>query len=75
MLDSLLENKIIKLPKSKWPYKAGRRNDPKYYRYHRVISRSLEKCITLKDHIMQLDREGKIVLDLDYIIEANYNYA
>jgi len=54
MLDDLLEKGIIELPPSKRPEEAGMVNDPKYYRYHMVISHPLEKCIMLKDHIMQL---------------------
>jgi len=48
MLDDLLENKIIELPKPKRPEEAGRTSDPKYCRYHRVVSHPLEKCVTLK---------------------------
>ena len=46
--------------------------DPKYRLYHRVVSHRLEKCITHEEHIMQLDSEGIITLDLDDTIEANY---
>jgi len=52
MLDDLLEKGIIELPQSKRPEEARRTNDPKYYRYHRVVSHPLEKYITLKEHIM-----------------------
>ena len=72
MLDDLLENGIIELPTPKWPEEAGRTSDPKYYRYHRVISRPLEKCIMLKECIMQLARDGKIILDLDDSAETNH---
>jgi len=69
--DDLLESKIIKLFKPKRPEKARRINDPKYYCYHRVINHPLDKCITLKEHIMKLAKDGRIILDLDDIIEAN----
>jgi len=72
MLDDLLENGIIELPAPKQPEEAGRTTDPKYYHYHRVISHPLEKCITLKERIMQLARDGKIVLDLDDSAGANH---
>ena len=59
MLDGLLENRIIELPSLKWPKEAGRTIDLKYYRHHRVINNPLEKCITLKERIMQLaEMEG-----------------
>jgi len=36
-----------------------------------VISHPLEKCITLKECIMQLAKDRRIILDLDEITEAN----
>ena len=71
MLNDLLENKIIELPEPKRPEEAGRTNDPKYYRYHRVISHHLEKCTTLKERIMQLAKDERIILDLDETAKAN----
>ncbi|XP_021727461.1 uncharacterized protein LOC110694603 [Chenopodium quinoa] len=65
MLDDLLEKKIIELPESKRPKKMGRSSDPNYCRYHRLVSHPLEKCITLKEKIMRLAKEGRVVLDLD----------
>jgi len=56
MLDDLLEKGIIELPPSKCPEESEKTNDPKYFRYHRVVSHPLEKCITLKERIMQLLR-------------------
>ena len=75
MLDDLLENGVIQLPEPKRPEEAGRVTDPKYCRYHRVVSHPLEKCITLKERIMQLAREGKIILDLDDTVETNHIYT
>jgi len=65
MLDDLLENSIIELLAPKQPEEIRRTNDLKYYRYHRVIIHPVEKCITLKERIMQLAREGRIIVDLD----------
>jgi len=62
MLDDLLANGIIELPTPKRPEEAGRTADLKYCRYHWVISHPLEKCITLKERIMQLARNGRIIL-------------
>jgi len=72
MLNDLLKNGVIELPEPKRPEEAGRVIDPKYYRYHRAISHPLEEGITLKDRIMQLARDGKIMLDLDDTIETNH---
>ncbi|XP_074300563.1 uncharacterized protein LOC141631841 [Silene latifolia] len=65
MLDDLLEKKVIQLPESKRPEQANKTNDPNYCRYHMLVSHPIEKCITLKEKIMQLSKEGKIILDLD----------
>ncbi|XP_057249297.1 uncharacterized protein LOC130590767 [Beta vulgaris subsp. vulgaris] len=72
MLEDLLEKRIIELPDSKRPEEAGRTSDPNYCRYHRLVSHPIEKCITLKEKIMQLANDGKIVLDLDDTVESNH---
>ena len=72
MLDDFLLKGIIQLPPSKRPEEAGKVNDPKYCRYHRVISHPLEKCITLKVLIMQLAQDGTIIRDLDEAAETNH---
>ncbi|KAL9224979.1 hypothetical protein vseg_000953 [Gypsophila vaccaria] len=72
MLDDLLEKKILQLPKSKRPNQAHRVNDPNYCQYHRLVSHPVEKCITLKEKIMQLANDGKIILDLDESVSANH---
>ena len=65
MLDDLLEKGVIELPESKRPEEVGRTVDPKYCRYDRIVSHPLEKCVTLKYRIIQLARDGRIILDLD----------
>ena len=70
MLDDLLEKGIIELPLSKRPEEVGKVNDSMYYRYHRVISQPLEKCVTFKERIMQLAQDGTI--DLDEAAETNH---
>jgi len=72
MLDDSLENEIIELPTLKRLEEAGRTTDPKYRRYHWVIIHPLEKYITLKERIMQLARDGRIILDLDDPIGTNH---
>ena len=72
MLEDLLEKNVIKLPECKRPEEMGHTNDPKYCMYHRVVSHPVEKCFVLKDLILRLVKEGKILLDLDEIAEANH---
>ena len=72
MLNDLLENGIIELLAPKRLEEAGRTTDPKCCYYHQVISHPLEKCITLKECIMQLARDGRIILDLDDSARANH---
>ena len=56
MLDDLLgkKKKKIKLLKCKRLEEMGHTNDLKYYKYHRVVSHSVEKYFVLKDIIMRL---------------------
>ena len=72
MLEDLLEKNVIKLLECKRLEEMRRTNDPKYCIYHRVVSHPVEKCFVLKDLILRLAKEGKILLDLDEIAEANY---
>ena len=72
MLDDLLKMRIIKLLESKWLKEARRTGYPKYCKYQRVISYPLEKCIVLKECIMRLARDRKIILNLDDTVEASH---
>jgi len=72
MLDDLLEKGVIELPEPKRPEEVGRSADPKYCRYHRIVSHPPEKCVTLKERIMRLAEEGRIILDLDETAEVGY---
>ena len=60
MLDKLLKEGLIKLPKSKRPKEIERTSDPKYCRYHKIVSHPTEKCRTFKEQVMQLEKEGNI---------------
>jgi len=71
MLDDLLKEGLIELSEPKRPNEVGRAADPKYYRYYRIVNHSLKKCITLKECIMQLAKEGRIILDLDETVEIS----
>jgi hypothetical protein len=72
MLKDLLEKEVIKLPECKWPEEMGCTNHPKYCKYHRVVSHIVEKCLVLKDLILRLAKEGKILLDLDEAVGSNH---
>ena len=72
MLDGLVKKNVIQLPTSKRPKEAHKTNDPNFCRYHRVVSHPIEKCVTLKEKIMQLAGEGKIIFDGDEAVESNH---
>ncbi|KAK4707452.1 hypothetical protein R3W88_032999 [Solanum pinnatisectum] len=45
------------------PDEAGRTNDLNYCKYHCLMGHPVEKCFIFKENIMDLAREGKIVLE------------
>ncbi|CAL2227449.1 unnamed protein product [Prunus armeniaca] len=63
IFDQLLASKGITLPESKRPAEANKTNDPKYCRYHRLISHTLKDCYILKDKIQELLNNGSLVID------------
>ena len=65
MLDDLLEKKVIELPECKPPEEMNCINDPKYCKYHRIVSHPNGKCFILKELIMKLAQQGRIKLDLE----------
>ncbi|KAM1353363.1 hypothetical protein ACFX2H_032863 [Malus domestica] len=65
MLDDLLEKKVIELPECKRLEEMNRVNDPKYCKYHRIVSYPVGKCFVLKELIMKLVQQGQIELDLE----------
>ncbi|KAM2690297.1 hypothetical protein EV1_043494 [Malus domestica] len=65
MLDDLLKKKVIELPECKRPEEMNRVNDPRYYKYHRIMSHHVGKCFILKELIMKLVQQGQIELDLE----------
>ena len=64
MLEDLLVKGVIQLPDPKRPEVVGRIADPKYCHYHRMVSHPLKKCIMIKERIMQLAKEGRIIFEL-----------
>jgi len=71
MLNDFLEKVVIQLLEPKRLEDVGMTIDPKYCSYHRMVSHPLEKCITLKEHIMRLIEDGTIVLDANDMVETN----
>ena len=71
MLEQLLEKKLIELPEPKRPNEKDKVNDPKFCKYHRIISHPTEKCFILKELIMRLKEENKIILDTSEVATAN----
>ncbi|KAL0290923.1 UNVERIFIED_CONTAM: hypothetical protein Scaly_2654200 [Sesamum calycinum] len=67
----LLEKKLIELPESKCPDETGRVNDPKYCKYHRLVSHPIARCFVIKEKIMALAKEEKIILDIEETAGTN----
>ncbi|KAM2774448.1 hypothetical protein COP1_019336 [Malus domestica] len=65
MLDDLLEKKVIKLPECKRFKEMNRVNNPKYCKYHRIVSHPVGKCFILKELIIKLAQQRQIELDLE----------
>ncbi|GKV49781.1 hypothetical protein SLEP1_g56513 [Rubroshorea leprosula] len=63
IFEQLLALNLIELPAPKRPEEVGRVNDPKYCKYHRIVSHPIGKCFVLKDLIVRLEKEGKIQLE------------
>ena len=72
MLEQLLEKQLIQLPECKRLEQTGKVDDPKYCKYHRVISHPVGKCFVLKKLILKLAREKKIELNIDELAETNH---
>ncbi|KAM1993554.1 hypothetical protein ACFX16_009874 [Malus domestica] len=57
MLDDLLEKKVIELPECKRPEEMNCVNDPKYCKYHRIVSHPVGKCFAFKELIIKLAQQ------------------
>ncbi|KAG5562842.1 hypothetical protein RHGRI_005537 [Rhododendron griersonianum] len=71
MFEDLLEQKLITLPDVKRPHEEGKKNDPKYCPYHRLISHLLRDCFVLKDKIQELFDSRVIELPSPEKVTAN----
>jgi len=58
--------------KAKRPKEIGRTPDLKYYWYHKVVSHPLEKYIILKERIMQIAKDERVILNLDDIVKTKH---
>ncbi|KAL0447779.1 UNVERIFIED_CONTAM: hypothetical protein Slati_1905800 [Sesamum latifolium] len=65
IFDDLLNANLIELPEMKRPEEAGKTDDPKYCKYHRLVGHPIHDCFIFKDKVMQLARQGKISLEED----------
>ena len=72
ILEELLAKKGIDLPESKRPKEINKVGDPRYWKFHRVLGHLKSKCFILKEKIMMLVSEGKIIIDQDETLEANH---
>lgn len=70
MSNHLLQLQLIELSEMKRLEEASQTNDPKYCKYHRLISHRIERCFMLKDKIMELAYQGKITFD-DEVVTSN----
>ena len=71
ILHKLLKKGLIELPELRCLEEIGRTNDPKYCKYHRIISHPIEKCKALREQDLQLTKEGKITLDKEDVEESD----
>ena len=72
ILEELLTKKVINLPESKRPEEINKVGDPRYCKFHRVLGHPTSKCFILKEKVMMLVSEGKIIIDQDEFAEANH---
>ncbi|KAL0320191.1 UNVERIFIED_CONTAM: hypothetical protein Sradi_5280600 [Sesamum radiatum] len=59
IFDDLLNANLIELPEMKRPEEAGKTDDPKYCKYHRLVGHPIHDCFIFKDKVMQLARQGR----------------
>ncbi|KAH0748540.1 hypothetical protein KY290_027772 [Solanum tuberosum] len=73
ILDELLAKKVIDFPESKRPKEINKVGDPRYCKFHHVLGHPMSKYFILKEKIMMLVSEGKIIIDQDETTEANHS--
>ncbi|KAL0313517.1 UNVERIFIED_CONTAM: hypothetical protein Sradi_5751000 [Sesamum radiatum] len=65
IFDDLLNANLIELPELKLLEEAGKTDDPKYCKYHRLVGHPIHDCFIFKDKVMQLAHQGKVLLEED----------
>ncbi|KAI5323357.1 hypothetical protein L3X38_032429 [Prunus dulcis] len=63
IFDQLLASNGITLLESKRPAEANKTNNPRYCRYHHLVSHMLKDCYILKDKIQELLNNSSLVID------------
>jgi len=51
LLEKLLQKRVIRLLVSKHPNEIKRTNNPKYYKYHKIIGHPIAKCDTFRGQV------------------------
>ena len=70
MMDKLLKSKLIQLSEIKRHEETSRVNEPHYCRYHRLISRQVEKFFMLKNKIIEIYNDDNVEFD-DEVASSN----
>ncbi|GAA0146005.1 hypothetical protein LIER_06056 [Lithospermum erythrorhizon] len=65
IFEELLKAKLIELLEPKRPEEASRSTEPNYCKYYRVVGHPIEKCFVFKEKVMDLARQGAILLEED----------
>ncbi|GAA0166111.1 hypothetical protein LIER_21342 [Lithospermum erythrorhizon] len=67
MFDKLTKAKLIRLPVPKRPEEANKTTKPDYCKYHRVLGHPIEKFFVFKEKVIDLARQGVIILEEDKV--------
>ncbi|PHT80086.1 Bifunctional monodehydroascorbate reductase and carbonic anhydrase nectarin-3 [Capsicum annuum] len=57
---------------SKQPEESNKVDDPKYCKFHYIVGHHTTKCFILKEKIMTIMKEGKIIIDEGDTVDANH---
>ncbi|KAH7845085.1 hypothetical protein Vadar_010833 [Vaccinium darrowii] len=63
IFDQLIGLKLIDLPEMKRPEEANKVDDPNYYKFYCSVSLPTSCCFVLKERLVELASEGKIILE------------
>ena len=65
IMERLIEERKLRLPKSIRPAEVGRVDDPNYCEYHRCIGHKTEQCFVLKGKIQKMINQGVVSLKME----------